>query len=316
MNPTPLTVVGGYLGAGKTTLLNHVLRQADGLRLAVLVNDFGAINIDAGLIERHEGSTISLSNGCVCCAIGDSLVETLASLMRSKTRPDHIVIEASGVADPGRIAEIAYLDPGLRLQGVLVVADCEQVRAQGRDKYVGDTVRRQIEAGDLVVLTKTDLCDAPARRASELFIASVVPGRPVVPAEHGKAPIELLLGLDDSRWGAFLRAGPIGAHHPAKTFATATFENNRPFRLSALRDWLDEGQPGLLRAKGWVLTDEGSARPAILHVVGRRWDLGRSVSSPPLEGRQPRTRMVAIGLTGVFDLAHLRERLSAALAPA
>ena len=109
MRTTPLTVVGGFLGAGKTTLLNHLLRQTK-QRLAVLVNDFGAINIDAELVASHNGNTISLANGCICCSIGDNLVEALVDLTRQRSLPDHIIIEASGVADPARIAELARLD--------------------------------------------------------------------------------------------------------------------------------------------------------------------------------------------------------------
>lgn len=97
----PFTVIGGFLGAGKTTLLNHWLRHADGQRLAVLVNDFGALNIDAGLIKAHSGDTIALTNGCVCCQIGDDLSMALIGVLQQRERFDAVVVEASGVSDPG-----------------------------------------------------------------------------------------------------------------------------------------------------------------------------------------------------------------------
>ena len=106
MTRLPVTVVGGYLGAGKTTLLNRLLADTQGRRLAVLVNDFGAVNIDAGLIANRDGETISLVNGCVCCSIGDNLGMTLYDLAERPDGPEHIVIEASGVADPARIAMV------------------------------------------------------------------------------------------------------------------------------------------------------------------------------------------------------------------
>ncbi|RMF03443.1 MAG: GTP-binding protein, partial [Chloroflexi bacterium] len=94
--PIPLTVIGGYLGAGKTTLLNHILRHNQGRRLAVIVNDFGKINIDAGLIESRDGETINLANGCVCCTLSGGLGVTLNNLLQRRPPPEHIIIEASG----------------------------------------------------------------------------------------------------------------------------------------------------------------------------------------------------------------------------
>ena len=103
----PVTVIGGYLGAGKTKLLNRLLAEAEGRRLAVLVNDFGEVNIDAALIANRDGETISLTNGCVCCSIGDNLGMTLYDLAERPDGPEHILVEASGVADPARIAGYA-----------------------------------------------------------------------------------------------------------------------------------------------------------------------------------------------------------------
>src|SRR5271156_2996345 len=114
--PIPVTVIGGFLGAGKTTFLNRLLAEGTA-RYAVLVNDFGEINVDAALIERHDGTTMALTNGCVCCSIGSGFLETLGSLLDGVERFDRIVIEARGVGDPWRIAEIALIEPALRLEG-------------------------------------------------------------------------------------------------------------------------------------------------------------------------------------------------------
>ena len=109
----PFTVLGGFLGAGKTTLLNRLLTETQDTRFAVLVNDFGELNIDAGLVTRHDGKTISLSNGCMCCSMADGFLSTLSMVMDRANEFDHVVVEASGVANPGRIMDIAKLDPGL-----------------------------------------------------------------------------------------------------------------------------------------------------------------------------------------------------------
>ena len=157
------TVIGGHLGAGKTTLLNHILSRCNAARLAVLVNDFGQLNIDAALIADRGARTLRLENGCICCNIGNSLISTLLALLREEPRPEHILVEASGVADPARIADIARLSPSLDLNRVIVVVDGERVREQYIDPYVGDMVAKQIAAADVIVMNKIDLVGLPSR---------------------------------------------------------------------------------------------------------------------------------------------------------
>ena len=162
--PPPFTVIGGYLGAGKTTLLNNLLTQAGGLRVAVIVNDFGEVNIDASLIAGHDGDTISLANGCMCCSLSGGFAPAIAAILERAETLDAIVVEASGVAEPGKIAQYGQMF-GLPLDGVLVVVDAEQIRMQALNKYVGDTVLRQLAQADLLLLNKIDLApDLPAVR--------------------------------------------------------------------------------------------------------------------------------------------------------
>ena len=170
--PTPVTVIGGFLGAGKTTFLNRLL-AATTSRYAVLVNDFGEINVDASLIERHDGATMSLTNGCVCCSIGSGFLETLGGLLDSGERFERIVIEASGVGDPWRIAEIALVEPELRLDQVLVIADASRIEALIEDRRVGETVRSQFAKCDFVLLGKSDLVTVDALNAARNAIRAV-----------------------------------------------------------------------------------------------------------------------------------------------
>ena len=123
--PLPVTVVGGYLGAGKTTLVNSLLRQADGRRLAVMVNEFGALPIDASLVEAADDRIVSLTGGCVCCSYGEDLVSSLVMLAALEPRPDHVLLEASGVAFPGAIAGTVGLLQDFALDGAVVLADAE-----------------------------------------------------------------------------------------------------------------------------------------------------------------------------------------------
>ncbi len=119
----PMTVLGGFLGTGKTTLLNRILSGAHGVRYAVLVNDFGELDVDGSLVAAHGGDTLTFANGCVCCSMGDDLVGAIDRLLDGDRRPDQILLEASGVADPASIADVATLHPGLSRDPVVVIAD-------------------------------------------------------------------------------------------------------------------------------------------------------------------------------------------------
>ncbi|MEQ1739869.1 MAG: GTP-binding protein, partial [Methyloglobulus sp.] len=152
----PVTVIGGYLGAGKTTLLNHILRNNKGIRFAVLVNDFGNINIDVDLIESQDGDTINLANGCICCSLAGGFGAAMLSIRESAVLPDRVLIEASGVSDPFKIAQYAHL-PGFRLDSVIVLADAEFIQKRAADKYVGRQVIQQLKSADLLLLNKVDL---------------------------------------------------------------------------------------------------------------------------------------------------------------
>jgi G3E family GTPase len=121
-SPVPFTVIAGYLGAGKTTLLNQILREADGQRIVVLVNDVGDTPIDPELIASRTAEAITLTNGCICCTLGDEFALALPDLLEMNPPIDRVVVEASGIGDPGRIAQYGTL-PGFTLDGVIVLAD-------------------------------------------------------------------------------------------------------------------------------------------------------------------------------------------------
>ena len=257
----PFTVIGGFLGAGKTTLLNRLLRDATGRRFAVMVNDFGAFDIDGDLVTDHGGDTIALANGCLCCSIGDSLVTTLLSLLERPERFDHIVVEASGVADPGRIADLATLEARLARDGVIVVVDAAEVSARAADRRTGDTITRQLAAADLLVLNKLDLAqDLPALRRW-LSTHSVAP---LLEATHADVPLDVLFGLD--------RHGASAGEGTAERFASWSYEWPEPVEretvLAMLRD-----AAGVLRAKGILRFADTPARRSVVHLVGRRLDV-------------------------------------------
>ena len=152
----PLTLISGYLGTGKTTLINNLLRTTK-KKIALLVNDFGDVNIDESLIEARTESVMSIAGGCVCCSYGNELIETLESMSSSKFLPDHIVLEASGIALPSKIIQTISLMNFLSFHGTVLLTDASRLTSQLNDVYISDTISLQIEQHDLLVLNKTDL---------------------------------------------------------------------------------------------------------------------------------------------------------------
>ena len=260
--PIPFTVIGGFLGAGKTTLLNRLLAGAANRRLGVLVNDFGALDIDGQLVAEHGGDTIALANGCLCCTIGNSLVTTLLALLGRPERLDHIVVEASGVADPGRIADLAVLESRLVRDGVVVVVDGGDVRQRASDRRVGDTVLRQLKAADLLVLNKVDLAEDPSALRTWLAKQSTAP---VVEARHGDVPSALLFGLD--RHGASQSGGD------SENFRSWSYSWPEPVDRAALLAMLGGVPSDILRAKGIVRFADSINRRSIVHMIGRRIEI-------------------------------------------
>ena len=193
--PIPVTLVGGWLGAGKTTLVNHLLRQRGERRIAVLVNDFGDLAIDADLIESRDGTLLQLAGGCVCCSFGSDLMAALQQMLALQPLPQHILIETSGVALPAAVARMLGLLQGLQLDAVLVLADAETLRERAADAYVGELVRQQLQDADLLLLNKTDLVADGALDALGTWLADAAPRSRLLRCQRAQLPPELLLGI-------------------------------------------------------------------------------------------------------------------------
>lgn len=290
----PLTVIGGFLGAGKTTLLNRWLREAQGLRIAALVNDFGALNIDAELVAATHGETLALTNGCVCCQIGDDLGRALVQVIESATPFDAVVIEASGVSDPWRIAQIGMAAPELSLEGVIVLVDAAAVAQQSRDVLLADTLARQLKSADLVVLNKADLADADALAQANAWAEATAPGTPRIEATESAVPLALLSGLPLPATGRGPCAGGCDHDHDhGAMFQTWSAQPAAAIPAELLRAWLCDVPPGVLRLKGLLRTGQGANGDewSELQFAGRHGSLRKA--SPP---RDARAGVVAIGL--------------------
>ncbi len=313
----PLTVLTGFLGAGKTTLLNRILNGDHGLRIAVLVNDFGSINIDANLVTGIEDDVVSLANGCVCCAIRDDLIAAVLAVIDRPEAPECILLEASGVADPAGIS-LAFIDGDLqdriRLDSVTCIVDAEQVFAVPE---MMELKIRQMAFADMIILNKVDLVDRAQIDKITTWLESRFHRYRLVEASHGNAPLEILLAagrFDPLRGDIASRDAcrdlDCGHDHSHKRdhsheFDTWSYETDAPLSLEMLRDVAARLPATIYRAKGIVASVEEPTRRSILQVVGKRADI-----SP---GNQwgavtQRTRIVVIGATGGLDEAALCAR--------
>jgi len=296
--PVPVVLVAGFLGAGKTTVVNHLLAHAGGRRIAAVVNDFGAINIDAELIAGAADGVVSLSNGCICCSLEGDLLRTLAGLLRRDPRPEFIVIETSGVADPSDIVR-NLMDPVIwreaPLETVLCVVDATMPITMLDDALL----RSQIRAADVVALSKVDLAAAAQHTQVRDAIRAIRPAAVLVEAPHGEIPAVLLFP-DADRAPAPREPGPRRPR--ADRFEALSWTSERPVSLTRLQAAINQLAPKLARAKGLFETVEQPGKPMVFQFAG-----GRATLAPgeTLAAGVPRTRIVFIAEIGVLSRADL-----------
>lgn len=291
-----VVVIGGYLGAGKTTLLNHLLSTAD-QRLAVLVNDFGDINIDEALIESNDGETLSLANGCICCSLIDGFASALETIRAIEPRPERLLIEASGVADPASVASWAH-NPGFKLETTAVVIDAAMVMGQANNDLIGDTIIGQLRAGEVILVNKADLVEPASLKMTidwlntnfaaaktlvcargAVDLADLRPARDRSPASD-----PLAIGEIDNSHGGHDNHGPA---HADDLFQTWTWTSNEPVTRTQVHEMMSDVPKGLERAKGILWIDDDAEFQTVLQWVngayslqrGKRWDKEQIPSS-------------------------------------
>lgn len=280
----PITIIGGYLGSGKTTLLNRLLREEHGRHLAVLVNDFGSVNIDADLVINRDGETISLANGCICCTLANGMLSTLTGLRDRAVPPEQIVIEASGIADPGKIARYANL-PGFSRSGVIVVVDAEQIERQWSDRYLGDTIQRQLRSADLLVLTKTDLLSDEQTASVIAWLRRNCAEPPVVVAKS-TLPVSMFLEISgvEHAWDGDRSLDETG-------YRRHQYSTNEPLNRAWFESMVAQLPESVLRGKGFVCFQDDPDACWVWQLVGRRWSL-----EPTDRPAANATRLVLIAL--------------------
>ena len=291
-SPTPVTLLTGFLGAGKTTLLNRILSERHGEAIAVVVNEFGDVGIDGSLVVSSAEEIVELANGCVCCTVRGDLQRSLRELLAARERRfgrrpfERVLIEASGLAAPGPIAQTLAVDPvlseALRLDGILTVAHAVHLPRQLADHH---EAQEQVAYADRILLGHVDRAGEAELAAARAALAEVNAVAEVLEASHGRVPIGPLLQIGttlDRDW----ELEDARAHEHSTGVGAVVLRSRQPLDLDRLKMWLRflatrRGQQ-LYRLKGILCCVD---RPERVVVQGmHEWlELGPGEGSPPEE---------------------------------
>lgn len=339
----PVTIITGFLGSGKTTLLNHILTNQQGLKTAVLVNEFGEIGIDNELIIQADDSNnmVELSNGCICCTINNDLVEAVYKVLERQEQIDYLVVETTGLADPLPVA-LTFLGTELRdltrLDSIVTVVDAENYSL---DLFNSEAAHSQIAYGDIILLNKADLVEEADLDALEVRVRDVKEGARILRTVKGQVPLGALLSVGlfesdkyfnpdtedhdhehhdhdhahddhsacDHDHGHCAHDHEHEHHHHSNHlevdgFTSISFDSDRPFSIRKFQHFLDSQLPtNVFRAKG-ILWFEESPKRHIFHLSGKRF----SLDDDEWKGK-PKNQLVLIGQN--LDKETLRSQVEA-----
>jgi G3E family GTPase len=319
----PVTIITGFLGSGKTTLLNHILTNQQGLKTAVLVNEFGEIGIDNELVisTDENNNMVELSNGCICCTINNDLVDAVYKVLEREDKLDYLVVETTGLADPLPVA-LTFLGTELRdltrLDSIITVVDAANYSL---DLFNSQAAYSQIAYGDIILLNKTDLVDEATLTQLERKINEVKEGARILRTQRSQIPLALILSVglfesdkyfdtvdehdhehhdhdhhdhDHSTCGHDHHDHDHHHHHSDHLendgFTSISFQSDKPFSIRKFQYFLDNQLPtNIFRAKGIMWFDESPKRH-IFHLCGKRFTL----DDDEWKG-EPKNQLVLIG---------------------
>ncbi|MBW4615029.1 MAG: GTP-binding protein [Desmonostoc vinosum HA7617-LM4] len=325
----PVTIITGFLGSGKTTLLNHILSNQQGLKTAVLVNEFGEIGIDNELIVSTDENMVELNNGCICCTINTDLVDAVYKVLERQENLDYLVVETTGLADPLPVA-LTFLGTELRdltrLDSIITVVDAANYSL---DLFNSQAAHSQIAYGDVILLNKADLVDQATLSELERKISEVKEGARILHTTRSQVPLPLILSVglfESDKYFDQLTDGHDHHHHnhdhdhehsscghdhhdhehdhshdhehhhhhsdhlENDGFTSISFQIDKPLSIRKFQYFLDNQLPtNIFRAKGIMWFDESPKRH-IFHLCGKRFTLDDDEWQS-----QPKNQLVLIG---------------------
>ena len=311
----PVTIITGFLGSGKTTLLNHILTNQEGLKTAVLVNEFGEIGIDNELIVSTDESMVELNNGCICCTINEDLVNAVYKILERKEKIDYLVVETTGLADPLPVA-LTFLGTELRemtrLDSIITMVDCSNFSL---DLFNSEAALSQIQYGDVIVLNKTDLVDEADVDALEVRVKDLKNDARILRTQKSQVSLPLILSVGLFESDKYFETESEHEHehdhhdhdhdhehhhhdhdydhsHHLENdgFSSISFQFDKPFNIRKFQYFLDNQLPeSIFRAKGILWFDESPKRH-VFHLSGKRFSLEDEEWQ-----KEPKNRLVLIG---------------------
>ena len=308
----PVTILTGFLGSGKTTLLNRILKEDHGHRIAVIENEFGEIGVDNEIIETGDEQIVEMNNGCICCTVRGDLIRILGTLKEKRDggalKFDRVVIETTGMADPGPVAQTFFTDEEIGnyylLDSILTVVDAKHAPRQ-LDEF--HEAHEQVGFADRFLMSKTDLVTEDDVKALVERLRHMNPRAPVKKVHFGEAPIEEILDIRGFNLNAILELDPeflVDAHHDHHDqVASFVFRSEKPFDGDKLENFLS-GMiqvygPDLLRYKG-VLWMKGKANRVVFQ--GVHMMMGGDMGKPWAKGEKKSSILVFIGKNLPKDL--------------
>lgn len=331
----PVTIITGFLGSGKTTLLNYILTNQQGLKTAVLVNEFGEIGIDNELIVTTDENMVELNNGCICCTINEDLVQAVYKVLERPEKIDYLVVETTGLADPLPVA-LTFLGTELRdmtrLDSIVTLVDCANFSL---DLFNSQAAYSQIAYGDIIVLNKTDLVDEADVDALEVRIRDIKNDARILRTTKSQVPLPLILSVGLFESDQYFEQAEDHHHHDHDHvhdehcnhdhdhhdhhdhdhhhhhsahlendgFTSLSFASDKPFSIRKFQYFLDNQLPeNVFRAKGILWFDESPKRH-IFHLSGKRFTIEDDEWKD-----QPKNQLVLIGQN--LDHEKLREQIN------
>jgi len=308
----PVTILTGFLGAGKTTLLNRILKEDHGQKIAVIENEFGEVGVDSDIIEKSDEQIVEMNNGCICCTVRGDLIRILGELKDKRSsgalKFDRVVIETTGMADPGPVAQTFFTDEDIGnyylLDSILTVVDAKHAPKQLDDFH---EAQEQVGFADRILMSKTDLVGEDEVKALIERLKRMNPRAPVKKVHFGEAPIEEILDIRGFNLNAILELDPeflVDDHHDhSDEVASFVFRSDKPFDGDKLENFLS-GMiqvygPDLLRYKG-VLWMKGKPNRVVFQ--GVHMMMGGDMGKPWAKGEKKSSILVFIGKNLPRDL--------------